>query len=367
MKFLPIFRLLSVYPFLSFATKVFSDLEVERELEKFPEIIENAKNEIIMAINGKVKTRSPVKMIPCLECDLNCWKCKEIGKYQNCNLCMNCFSNCLIYYGRRVEDEIRLSAKLSVLSYISAKMLVSKLEDWIRMRYAVNEAESFAIALENEKDEIIRIVARDMGIKLRGWDVHVASYLRASARMKDDDWRLLNRFVSDGYVKTTRSQVIRIIKEYLRIKFFEKTDAFLRILEPHLREIERFAVKERKIDLDFGEVDVKCFPPCMVEILSEIRKGMNVPHSARFALTSFLLNIGMKAEDILELFKTTPDFDEEKSRYQIEHIAGIRGRGVEYTAPSCDTMRTYQNCVANCNVRHPLIFYRKCKKRKTKT
>ncbi|MEM0350377.1 MAG: hypothetical protein QXU61_01220, partial [Archaeoglobaceae archaeon] len=92
---------------------------------------------------------------------------------------MNCFSNCLIYYGRRVEDEIRLSAKLSVLSYISAKMLVSKLEDWIRMRYAVNEAESFAIALENEKDEIIRIVARDMGIKLRGWDVHVASYLRA--------------------------------------------------------------------------------------------------------------------------------------------------------------------------------------------
>ncbi|MCS7118838.1 MAG: DNA primase regulatory subunit PriL [Archaeoglobaceae archaeon] len=366
MKFLPIFRLLSNYPFLSFAAKLFSEIEIEKELEKFPEILENAKRDIIVAINGKSNQKNPLNDIPCLECDLNCWKCSEIGIYENCNLCMNCFENCKISYSREAEEKIRLSAKVSVLSYISAKMLVSRLEDWVRMRYAVNEAEAFSEAFDDERDEILYILAKEMGIKLRGWNVYITSYLKASSRIKDDDWRLVNRFFIDGYVKTNRSQVVRIMKEFLRIRLFEKKNSFLSVLEPHLKEIESFVIKEKekKVDLSFGDVDTNCFPPCMVEIISEIRKGMNVPHTARFALTSFLLNIGMKIDDIINIFSTAPDFDEEKSRYQIEHIAGMRGKGAEYTSPSCDTMRTYYNCIANCNVKHPLIFYRNCKKRK---
>uniref|UniRef100_A0A7J2TJX8 DNA primase large subunit PriL n=1 Tax=Archaeoglobus fulgidus TaxID=2234 RepID=A0A7J2TJX8_ARCFL len=367
MKFLPIFRLLSAYPFLRLSSKVFHDLEIENELKRFPEIIENAKRNVIKAIEGELIQRNPVQNFPCFECERNCWKCEKIGNFQNCDLCIKCFENCSISYSREALEKIRLSAKLSVMTFIAERMLVSKLEDWVRMRLAVNEAESFSRAIERERDEIIRLIALDLGIKLRNWDVHVSSYLKASCRIKDDDWRLLNRVISEGYVKANRAQVLRIIKEYLRMNFFEKMDVFFSILEPHLREIEKATSKERKLEIDFGEIDVSCFPPCMTEILSEIRKGMNVPHTARFALTSFLLSIGMGVEEIIEIFKTAPDFDEEKSRYQIEHIAGMRGRGKEYIPPSCDTMRTYQSCTSNCNVKHPLLFYKNCKKRKVKS
>ncbi|MEM0203288.1 MAG: DNA primase regulatory subunit PriL [Archaeoglobaceae archaeon] len=368
MRFLPLFKILSAYPFLSFAPKLFGSLEIELELKKFPEIVEIAKQEIKRAIRGELNQRHSLKergeVMPCFGCDLNCWKCREIGSFKNCDLCLNCFANCKLSYGLKAEEEIKLSAKVAVLRFVTSKLLVSKLEDWARMRYAVNEAEAFSRALENEEDTIVRIVARDLGIKLRDWEVHVSSYVKASSRIRDDDWRLVNRSVSDGYVKTSRPQVIRIIKEFLRARFFEKTDFFVPSLQPHLRDIESVAVRERRVEFDFGEVDSKCFPPCMLEIISEIQRGMNVPHTARFAVTSFLLNIGMSTDEILRLFKSAPDFDEEKSRYQIEHIAGMKGKATKYSAPSCDTMRTYQNCVSNCNVSHPLIFYRNCKKRK---
>ncbi len=368
MKFLPLFKVLSAYPFLSFAPKLFEDLEIEEELKKFPEIIEDAKRDVLDAIRGDLNPKSSLsergEFIPCINCDLNCWKCEKIASFENCDLCLDCFANCKISYGLKIEEEIKLSAKKSVLRFVTAKILVSKLEDWIRMRYAVNKAEEFSKALEKEDEAIVRIVARSLGIKLKGWDVHVSSYVKASARIRDDDWRLVNRFVSDGYVKLEKAQALRIIKEFLRILFFEKTNLSIPLLEPQLREIEKMAKREKKVDFDLGEVDSSCFPPCMLEILSEIKRGMNVPHTARFAITSFLLNVGMNSEDILKLFKSAPDFNEEKSRYQIEHIAGVKGRATRYTSPSCDTMRTYQNCVANCNVSHPLIFYRKCKKRK---
>jgi DNA primase large subunit len=81
----------------------------------------------------------------------------------------------------------------------------------------------------------------------------------------------------------------------------------------------------------------------------------------RFALTSFLLNIGMNVEGIIGLFRVSPDFDEERTRYQVMHIQGATG--TVYKSPSCDTMVTYGNCVGKehlCErISHPLGYYRK--------
>lgn len=369
MKFLPVFRLLSIYPFLKLAVPVFGSIELEKEVTKLPEIAENAKNIVEDSLKGKNCEKAPLAEtfgFPCIKCDLRCFKCAEIGKFQNCNLCLKCFENCKISYRLEEEREIIQKAKIAVLTHFLARMLVSKLEDWARMRFAVREANGFKKAFEKENEEVLRILAVDLGIKLKGWDTHVSSYLRAATRIRSDEWRLVNRKIVKGYVKTNKGEVIRMMEEMLRIRLFEKTQSFTKILEPELRELQKIAVKERKIDFKIGEVDMDCLPPCMVEILSELHKGMNVPHTARFALTSFLLNIGMDVEDIIGLFRTAPDFDEEKSRYQVEHIAGLKGKGAEYVSPSCDTMRTYHNCVANCNVKHPLIFYRNCKTKKRK-
>ncbi|MEM2727319.1 MAG: DNA primase regulatory subunit PriL [Archaeoglobaceae archaeon] len=367
MKYLPLFQLVSAYPFLKISIVVFRDIKIEEVLRELPEAVDVGKMLVLGAIKGQIVKRDPLKNFVCVDCERGCYKCEKIGNFENCNLCINCFENCKFSYSLETDERIKRNAKTSLVAYLTAKILVSNLEDWVRMRFAVREANSYANALERESDEIVRLTALDLGIKLKGWDTHVSSYVRASSRIRSDEWRLVNRKIVGGFVKTTRAEVIRIIEEFLRARIFEKVDLYLEILEPHLKELRSVAVKEKKFDVELGEVNLECLPPCMLEILSELQKGMNVPHTARFALTSFLLNIGMNVEDILRLFKKSPDFDEEKSRYQIEHIAGMRGKGAEYSPPACDTMRTYQNCVANCKVSHPLSYYQNCKKRKKST
>lgn len=373
MKYLPLFPLISTYPFLKLSILVFGDLKIDKALEEFPEAVEKGKCDVLDALKGKYSKKEPLRGIICSTCDLKCFNCKSIGNFENCDFCLACFENCKFSYGLKIDEELKKEAKISLLRYLSAKILVSNLEDWVRMRFAVREANSYARALigrvneKEESDEIVRIIALDLGIKLKKWDTHVSSYVKASSRIKSDEWRLVNRKIVEGYVKTSKSEVIRIIEEFLRARIFEKVNFYSKILDPHLEELQKVALKEKKLEVDLGDVNLNCLPPCMLEILRELQKGMNVSHSARFALTSFLLNIGMDVGEILELFKKSPDFDEEKSRYQIEHIAGMKGKGTEYSPPACDTMRTYQNCVANCDVSHPLNYYQTCKKKKKST
>jgi len=96
-------------------------------------------------------------------------------------------------------------------------------------------------------------------------------------------------------------------------------------------------------------------------ILANLKDGVNVPHTARFGVTAFLLNLGLSVDEIIEIYKNSPDFDEERTRYQVVHIAGESG-STRYTAPSCATMRTYGNCVDIDDVcekiNHPLSYYK---------
>ncbi|HVN66326.1 MAG TPA: DNA primase regulatory subunit PriL, partial [Methanomicrobiales archaeon] len=118
---------------------------------------------------------------------------------------------------------------------------------------------------------------------------------------------------------------------------------------------------------DFGEVEEGAFPPCLQALTGAITAGTNLPHAGRFAIVAFLHNIGMNPVQVMEIFARAPDFDPEKTRYQVEHIFG-RG-GTEYTAPSCATLRTTGFCVnrdSTCErVNHPLTYYR-IKKRREK-
>jgi DNA primase large subunit len=112
-----------------------------------------------------------------------------------------------------------------------------------------------------------------------------------------------------------------------------------------------------------GRLDIKKLPPCMKNILSSIQAGENVPHMGRFALVSFLNSLKLGINDILKLFSTAPDYEEEKTRYQVEHITGSIS-STSYRPPGCEKMRTYGICpVEEMNdlckkTRHPSGYYR---------
>ncbi|MBR2093020.1 MAG: DNA primase, partial [Candidatus Methanomethylophilaceae archaeon] len=103
-------------------------------------------------------------------------------------------------------------------------------------------------------------------------------------------------------------------------------------------------------------------PPCVKHLLDASLKGINLPHSGRFALVTFMSALGLDYDAIIKIFSESPDFDESKSEYQIKHITGELNGNDPYTPPECKTMKTNGLCYEPdklCDkIHHPLNYYR---------
>ena len=273
----------------------------------------------------------------------------------------------------RIEKNVgtEIQAEIELLSYPVARIIISCIDDsYLIRRYALAEAKAVYDSLKTEpKDFLIAMGAEfDMHVDLsdRGFDMHFTDYIRYAHRMHDPGWKLVNRRLHRGWVSLPTHEFTRLLLE--AISDHIQHDLPLDIPSEICDALSKYvsAVNEslgtRKTEFDIkGAVCTEAFPPCIAHILARLQQGINLPHSARFAVTSFLLNIGMDVDGIVQMFGGSPDFDESRTRYQVEHIAGR-----EYTAPGCDAMKTYGNCTgadALCEgIKHPLNYYRIKKK-----
>lgn len=267
----------------------------------------------------------------------------------------------------------RISAEKELLSYPVTRILVSCINDnYLMRRYALAEAKSAHERMKELNDDKIKELADDFNIDsiIEGhkYVMHFTDYIRYASVIHEPKWKLVNRNMERGKVSLAKEDFTRLLEEAVRKRIesslpLEVPAEICSNLETHLSGI-RDALKTRKSEFsieEFKEIMPDCFPPCVAHALSNAKAGVNLPHSMRFALVSFLLNIGMNAEGIIELFKVSPDFDEERTRYQVMHIHGATG--TTYTSPSCATMITYGNCFGRdmlCErISHPLNYYRR--------
>src|SRR5208337_4158510 len=49
-------------------------------------------------------------------------------------------------------------------------------------------------------------------------------------------------------------------------------------------------------------------------------------------------------DEIVSVFPKAPDFKQSITRYNVEHIAGLKGGRTRYTVPSCKTLQTNGFC-----------------------
>ncbi|TRZ90820.1 MAG: DNA primase regulatory subunit PriL [Methanosarcinales archaeon] len=267
----------------------------------------------------------------------------------------------------------RTSAEKELLSYPVARILVSCINDsYLLKRYALAEAKSSYDLLKKLSDIELKDFAEEFDIASkideREFVIHFTDYIRHASAIHEHEWKLINRKMDHGWVHLSKEKFSRIIEEAIRKKIesgmpLDVPPDICTALEEQLKEIHE-ALRTRKSEFskdEFSEIMPDSFPPCMAHALSGAQSGVNLSHSMRFALTSFLLNIGMDVEGIIGLFRVSPDFDEERTRYQVMHIHGATG--TVYKSPSCDTMVTYGNCVGKeplCErISHPLGYYRK--------
>jgi len=268
-----------------------------------------------------------------------------------------------------------------LLSFPVALMFVSLIGDpFLDRRYALAEGKRAYRLLREEPEEVVAEVAKEFNWDLRprrevldgqlySFELHFEDYLRNASGFHEDKWKLVNRLMVDGYILLTKTEAARLLQGEVEALVLSRVSRHRRIRLPDALE-ERVEALRGLLEKHRGriggealprEVVVEAFPPCVRHIFEVVTSGRKASHMERFTLVSFLLNAGMSVEKLTELFTSVSDFDPEMTRYQVEHIAGLRGSRTRYKPPNCDTLRTHgicQNPDALCRrVRNPITYY----------
>lgn len=268
-------------------------------------------------------------------------------------------------------------------SFFVAKAIIDAVGSmFLRRRWATAEAKRAEHFLHKESDiKLASIAKREFEWKLNSeitrvagrvfsHSLHFANYLSGAASFHEREWKLVNKRLIDGTVLLRRGEAVRVLRaavERLLLRDIKKVKAsFPQNIQQVYEEIEalvRSRTDRMQQEIN-GEIVPDAYSPCMKILLADMMESKPLSHIARFAITAFLLNVGMDVDSILELFMKAPDFREDLARYQIQHIAGQRG-STAYTSPGCPYMVSVRLCVNKdklCErIRHPLSYYRRRK------
>lgn len=253
---------------------------------------------------------------------------------------------------------------------------------YIKRRYALAEArraydllrvDTGKNILEVSKTFKWRIIVPEKPIGNRKFNfaIYFVDYLKNTTSFNEPEWKLINRVLLDGKVYLNQRDTARLLQEEIRRRIESRVNVNVRsllslnILERIDKLQQKYAEHEGRIQYSIFPKTVKtdAFPLCIKLLYSSAESGSHISHLGRFSLTSFLLNVGMKSKQVLNLFRPSSDFSERIARYQVEHIAGERGSRTKYRPPTCDTLKTHGLCPGPdeiCKtIRNPLRYYGK--------
>ncbi len=259
-------------------------------------------------------------------------------------------------------------------------MVAATADSRIKRTYALAEAKRVSNLLKGENDETIMEIAGIFKWKLRplkpqstlnyDFALGFVDYIRNGATIQDTKWKLTNRLLSNGEVFLTKVEASRLLEEEVRRYIEQKLNVKIKSVPPTImnrvsRLKQLFYEKRGKTSWEDvpSEVVTVAYPPCVQRLHETISSGRHLSHIGRFTLTTFLINIGMTPENVVDLFRSLADFNERMTRYQVEHLAGLKGSRIKYIPPKCDTLRTHGVCPGMDDIcrriRHPLTYYRR--------
>lgn len=303
------------------------------------------------------------------------------------------------------EEPSRWSDEAELLSYPVARVLVSLLaEERAVEKYATAEAATAAarfaddvtggddglrsttdasvslprILREFDLEDAVREERlagasqnRSAGATDRDWyRVGVEQFLLLSGDW-GEAWRLVNRELADGEVRTQRGELYGadgqgLLVEAVRRRVSaglpfdldeERRDALEDALADPLSTL-RDLLGERVVVGDIDAVLPDLFPECIDEI-RERAESEELDDTESFALLSFLAAIGLDAESAVAFCAETT-LDPEQVHYAVERLG--EKRGAQYPTPSCETLSSYGICTNQNDHRersnHPLVLYR---------
>jgi DNA primase large subunit len=197
----------------------------------------------------------------------------------------------------------------------------------------------------------------------RLYKVRVTDYLSRSSHFHEQEWKLVNRLVSRGFVYLDADETVRLVRNELSVTIYSKVRGMTLPTIPEAMKAKAEALRAKFAPrFDYRPIAVTDFPPCIKHALEVMSRGENLPHSARVMLATYMLAIGKPIDEIVALFENAPDFNQKITRYQVEHLAGLKGSRTKYSVPSCEKLLNENLCFATeqcAGITNPLQFGRK--------
>lgn len=260
-----------------------------------------------------------------------------------------------IYIFDELED-----CNIEVFSFILSKIILSSINDKklidLFCKYYYERIKYYLLM---ESPKTINNISKMYGFNYKSYRLCLYSYVELVYNNNEPKWKLINRDIINGNIVLAEEDVDDILAMYIirDIKMSIKNNIKNELSEYLTDIIEKIEYKRKKYINSYSSYyNGNEYPPCIEAIKNAINNGTNVSQTARFLITAYLHTIGIENDDIIELFNNSPDFNYNKTKYQVDYITGKNGK--EYMPQNCKTLKTYGLCVSSkCGkIVNPLQF-----------
>ena len=249
-------------------------------------------------------------------------------------------------------------------------------------RFALYEADQINEYLKAEThEEVILEIARVFDWKIRLEEenrqhvilIHFTKFIENSTRGKlhhDSKWKLVNRVLVSGWVRVNPYELARLLQEEVRIQIEENAKRELanipEQMQTDINELKAEFLKRKPTLEEFDQIvraQESEYPPCINGFLKRAATGQHMSHVERFTLVTYLLHQGVSVDSVVNLFSGISDFNAEKTRYQVENLAGKRyGENKPYVTYNCSSLQTHGVCSGPVDpicerIRNPLTYH----------
>lgn len=261
----------------------------------------------------------------------------------------------------KVPQEEISDREVEIMSFPVSLMLVKSTNlEHVMSRYALAEAIRIEQFLKKEKNRKIieELFKTSLGIELEHntqnpllpeFKIPLQEYLKRATQFHKTEWKLVNKIVGNGKVYLNQDDLTRLIREEIRVMIMERLNSIkVSKLPDKLQEIVKkiidIAPPPPQSPYTIIHIAPENYPPCILHALDMLERGENVPHYGRFLMATYLLSVGKSVDEIVAMFPKAPDFKQNITRYQVEHLAGLKGGRTRYRVPLCKTLLTHQFC-----------------------
>jgi DNA primase large subunit len=282
----------------------------------------------------------------------------------------------------RFSQKPSLDSQTEIASFALATLYASGIGDPRLVElFALYEATQVNEYLREEHEDVILDIARAFNWyvriseenKQRIISIHFVKYLENATRGRlthDPKWKLVNRSLDKGWVRVTRYELARLLQEEVKKRIEDNTTQEVAEIPQQLQmDIDELKSEflKRKPQLEEFDQIIRAqeseYPPCISDLMKRAAKGQHLSHVERFTLVTYLLHQGISVDSIVSLFSSVADFKEDKTRYQVEHLAGKRYGGTKpYVTYNCATLQTHGVCLKPTDpicraIRNPLTYH----------